>query len=185
MGNSECVGFSNATYSDVKLGIHSNKKVIIKSETEVGGGIDVGAKEVKVGVEGHYKSKEEAAYYLVDPHFEGFTTVSTGTRLDLKNHPCAKDDEAYITIIIMYDDGSIDVHTSNFPVNGESCNYMLGTNIDGRNELVKLGKKSTWRANGTDGTQNYYGDKVCDGCGEQVECKENCTELAKFGGHEE
>ena len=184
MGNSEC-GFSNATNFNVKLEIHSDKKIIMKSATEVGGGINVDTPKVKVGVEGHYKSKEEATHYLVDPDFEGFTTVNRGTRLDLKGHPCTKESTAYITIIIMYDDGSIDVHTSNFPVNGESCNYMLGTNIYDENELVKLHKKTTWRAKAGYGTQNYYGDRVCSDCGRQVKCKEDCSELAEFGGHQE
>ena len=72
MGNSEC-GFSNATNFNVKFALHSDKKTIIKSDIDVGGGINVGIPKVKAGVEGHYKSKAEAKHYLVDPNFEGFS----------------------------------------------------------------------------------------------------------------
>ena len=164
MGNSESeCGFSNATNFDVKFELHSDKKIITKSDTDVGGGLNVGT----------------------DPDIKGFTTVKSNNRLDLKDHSGAKNSTAYITIIIMYDDGSMDVHTSNFEVNGGSCNYMLGTNIHGRDEFVKLHEKRTWRAKGGYGTQNYYGNRVCNGCGKQVKCKRNCSDLAEFGGHKE
>lgn len=108
-----------------------------------------------------------------------------GMRLDLKDHPCAKNDSAYITIGILYADGRVDLHTSNFPVSGRSCNYMLGTNKRGKNEFVKLHEKRTWRAHGGNGTQNYYRNRVCNGCSQQVRCKKDCSDLAEFGGHKE
>ncbi len=183
MGNTEC-GFSNATNHNVKFQLHSDKIQIIKSEMEIGGGVGVNVPgSGGVNVEANFKSKEEAKHYLVDPNFEGFTTVHKGIRLDLKDHPCASNDTAYITIGILYDDGRVELHTSNFPVRSSSCNYMLGTNESGKNEFVKLHEKRTWRAHGGNGTQNYYGNRVCNGCGQQVRCKRGCSDLAEFGGH--
>ena len=80
-------GFSNATNFDVQFEVHSDKKIVTKSAVDVGGGVDVNvAVKGGGGVEAHYKSKEEAKHYLVDPDFKGFTTVNKGTRLDLKDH---------------------------------------------------------------------------------------------------
>ena len=177
----EC-GFSNATDYNVKFQLHQDRKLITKSEKEIGGG--VGAKYAGTGgnVNVNYKSKEEAEYSLVDPQFQGFTTVNKGTRLDLKDNPYSSG-TAYITVALILPSEKLRVHTLNHPVNAGSCNYMLGTNRDGELEFVKLHRNRTWRADGTSGTQNYYGNRVCGACKEQYACKKDCSDLAEFGGH--
>ena len=183
MGNAEC-GFSNATDYDVKFSLHSDQRLIKKSELKIGGGVGGSYAGFGADVKGNYASSEEAEYNLVDPQFQGFTTVNKGSRLDLKDNPHSTG-SGYISIALILPGDKLKVHTLNHAVNAGSCNYMLGTNIRGDHELVKLHKNRTWRAHGGNGTQNYYGNRVCNGCGEQRACKPDCSDLAEFGGHKQ
>ena len=186
MGNDESrpeCGFSNATNYDVKFSLHSDKKVIKQSELEIGGGVGGSYAGFGVDVKGNYAHREEAEYKLVDPQFEGFATVNKGTRLGLKGDSSGS--HGYISIALILPGDKLKVHTLNHAVNADSCNFMLGTNIHGDHELVKLHKNRTWRAHGGNGTQNYYGNRVCNGCGQQRACKRGCSDLAEFGGHKE
>lgn len=183
MGNTSQVGFSNATRCDVKFMVHSDKRQIVKSRQEYGGKVSAGYGGATGSVEATYKNQEEANFCLVDPTFSGFTTVSANTRLDLSDHPSLTDGsrDSYISIFIFMKDGSIIQHTSNLEV-GTHCNRMLGETKEGKFEFVQLHPQRTWRAKGSNGTQNYYGRK-CNGCGEVVACKPGCSDLAEFGGH--
>ncbi len=201
MGNTESrkIGFSNSTPYTVKFMVHEDIRLIIKSDTEKSLGAKVSSKAgVKapggIGVEAEksfefeyrYRNQEEAAHHLVDPNFEGFITVGSNNRLDLSNNPIVNSADGkkkiYVSVIVFYPDGSVDVHLTNYCVNN-NCNWMLGMTESKKLEFVALGPTRTWRANREDGTQNYYYRRVCNGCGEIVSCKRDCSDLAEFGGH--
>ncbi|CDW84680.1 UNKNOWN [Stylonychia lemnae] len=83
------MGISNSTPFDIKVSLHSDRKMVTKdsSKTSFNVGLNGGYAGVEAGGTFGYTGEVSAEYVhsLVDPNFKGFTTVNANTRKDWEN----------------------------------------------------------------------------------------------------